>query len=141
LAHSEARHVAREELKRSCLGILDSMCIEHPAGHQSKLAARYVIVARDGERIDLMFEKAPSVPANLWLRADHSRRLGNPGCECRDYPASDLYVEKDKNGAPIYGRHTGLKTMRDLAHADLLRLTIEDVGQLQVVLQRLRLST
>ncbi|WP_374393786.1 hypothetical protein [Tabrizicola sp.] len=130
----------REELKRACLGILDSMCIEHPAGHQSKLAARYVIVARNGERIGLMFEKAPSAPANLWLRADHARRLGNPGCDCRDYPASDLYAENDEKGRPIYGRHAGLKTMRDLAHADLLRLAIEDVGQLEHILFTLKKS-
>lgn len=113
--------MTREELKRACIGILDSRCIEHPAGHQLKLAARYVIVARDGERMGLMFEKAPSVPENLWLRADDARRLGNPGCECRDYPASDLYVEKDKKGEPIYGRHAGLRTMRDLANACGLR--------------------
>jgi hypothetical protein len=130
LARSDTPLMTREELKRACLGILDSMCIEHPAGHQSKLAARYVIVARDGERIGLMFEKAPSAPANLWMRADHARRLGNPSCDFRDYPASNLYTEKDKNGEPIYGRHTGLKTMRDLAHADLVRLAIEDAGQL-----------
>jgi hypothetical protein len=68
--------MTREELKRACLGILDLMCIEHPAGHQSKLAARYVIVAPDGERIGLMFEKASTAPANLWMRSDHARRLG-----------------------------------------------------------------
>lgn len=85
-----------------------------------------------------MFEKASTAPANLWVRADHVRRLGNPGCEFRDYPAAELYVEKDKKGEPIYGRHTGLKTMRDLAHADLMRLTIEEPGQLHAILIGLR---
>jgi hypothetical protein len=132
--------MTRQELKRACLALLDSMCIEHPAGHQSKLAARYLVVAPNGERIGLMFEKAPNAPANLWVRADHARRLGNPGCDCRDYPASDLYVEKDKKGEPMCGRHTGLKTMRDLAHADLMRLTIQEIGQLQFLLEGLKAS-
>lgn len=85
-----------------------------------------------------MFEKAPSAPANLWMRADHAHRLGNPSCDFRDYPASDLYVEKDKKGEPIYGRHAGLKTMRDLAHTDLVRFAIEDANQLQHILIALK---
>ena len=74
------------------------------------------------------------------MRADHARRLDNPGCEFRDYPATDLYVERDKKGEPIYGRHAGLKSMRDLAHADLVRLAIEDAAQLQDLLIALERS-
>lgn len=114
------------------------MCIEHPAGLQSMLVARHVLFSRDGERIGLMFEKAPSVPANLWMRAEHALKLGDLGCVVRLYPAANLYAEKDRKGEPIYGRHAGLKSMRDLAHADLVRVSIEDTGQLHTILGELR---
>jgi hypothetical protein len=120
--------------------LLDSFCKEHPAGHQTKLAARYVLVVSNGERIGLMFEKAMTAPANLWLRADHASRLGDPDCISKYYPASALYIDKDENGRLIYGRHTGLKSMRDLANADLVRLTITNVSQMQRLLHLLGTS-
>lgn len=55
--------------------------------------------------------------------------LGNPGpqkAEASDRAGSCPRFLR-------YGRHTGLKTTRDLAQSDLLRLTIEDAGQLHGV--------
>ncbi|MBC2834069.1 hypothetical protein [Paragemmobacter straminiformis] len=124
----------RAEFKAACLALLDRLCIEHPAGHQSKLAARYILISRSGERIPIMFEKAPNVAAQLWLRAEHTRHLGKGLGETRSYPAHALYTEKDEKGRPIYGRHAALKAMRDMANADLVKLEIEWIGQLERVI-------
>lgn len=65
---SEGRQT-RAALKQACLEVLEAACVMHPAGHQTKLAARYVLITKDGERIALMFEKGPNSSANLWMRA------------------------------------------------------------------------
>ncbi len=57
----------RDDLKRACLAALDAVALEHPAGHQGKLAARYVLHTRRSEAIELMFEKGPKTPAHLWM--------------------------------------------------------------------------
>jgi hypothetical protein len=124
----------RAALKLACLDLLETSCIEHPAGHQTKLAARYVLVTKDGERIALMFEKGPRSPANLWMRAKHAARIEDLILSRRDYPAADLYAGADEKGRPIYGRHAALKAMRELVNADLVKYEIEHVTQLQPLL-------
>lgn len=47
----------RDQLKHNCLERLDAGAIEHPTGHQGKLAARYLLRRGDGDRVELMFEK------------------------------------------------------------------------------------
>lgn len=59
----------------------------HPSGHQTKLASRYVLVTKAGERIALMFEKGPTSPANLWIHAEHAASIEHLGLSRRDYPA------------------------------------------------------
>jgi predicted helicase len=49
---------SRAALKSAVLAILDQVALEHPVGHQGKLAARYVLRSQNGERIELMFENA-----------------------------------------------------------------------------------
>lgn len=127
----------RKALKNSCLELLDSVAVEHPAGHQFKLAARYVIISRAGERIGLMFEKHESVPAQIWLARHFGKGL--LGCEIpvREYNAEQLYAISDAEIEPAYGRHAALKSMRDLANVDLLRFTVESRAQLERIVSHL----
>lgn len=106
----------------------------HPAGHQTKLAARYVLVCKNGERIALMFDKGPASPANLWMLAANAARIEHIGLLRCDYPATDLYIRTDESGEPLYGRHSALRPMRELANADLVRFEIERISQLQSII-------
>lgn len=128
--------VDRRALKDQCLAILGSVAIEHPSGH-SKLAARYVLRSEDGNRIELMFEKGPQCPANLWVARSKAEELLNLGIEYHAYEASALYKADDEKLKRHYGRHSALKVMRDLANADLCRFTIERPDQLKEILARL----
>lgn len=128
---------ARKALKNTCLELLDRVAVEHPAGHQFKLAARYVITSRGGERIGLMFEKHESVPAQVRVARHYGKDLlGNeiPVCE---YHAEKLYTSSDANVEPAYGRHAALKSMRDMANVDLLRFTVESRAQLERIVLHL----
>ena len=129
--------LGRDELKTRCLALLDAAAIEHPAGH-GKLFARYVLRTQDGDRIEMMFEKGEKSRANLWLACDHAVQLVTMGVEFRDYPASALYQPTEPGGKPVYGRHSALKSMRDLANADLVRFTIDRVDQMEVILTKLK---
>ncbi|KGJ05422.1 hypothetical protein IT41_06565 [Paracoccus halophilus] len=128
----------RQDLKAACLEMLDQVAIEHPAGHQGKLAARYVLRSQAGDRIELMFEKGEKVSANLWIERRYAEALASEGIICREYPAASLFAKKGAEGKKTYGRHSALKPMRSLANSDLLRFTIERVSQLQSILDHLR---
>ncbi len=129
----------REELKAHCLERLDTLAVEHPSGHQGILAARYLLRCREGDRAEVMFEKGPRTPANLWVA--HKRvadLIAAPGLHFRLSPASALFVSKGSNGKPIYGRHSALKTMRELSHADLICFTIHTIDDLDRILVHLQ---
>lgn len=57
----------RFALKRACMDRRAQVAVEHPAGHQDKLAARFILRTPSGERIELMFEKGDASSANLWV--------------------------------------------------------------------------
>jgi hypothetical protein len=125
---------SRAELKLACLAVLETTYIMHPAGHQTKREARYVLVTNGDDRIALMFEKGPRSPANLWMRAKHAARIERLSVSRRNYPAEELYAGTDGKGRPIYGRHAALKAMRDLANTDLVCFEIEQIDQLREIL-------
>lgn len=128
----------RAALKSAALAQLDKAAMEHPVGHQGKLAARYVLRSQSGERIELMFEKGPKSPPHLWMARAHATAIGDIGVPMREYPASDVNRVTDAAaGKAIYGRHAALKSMRGLAVADLVRLTPETAGQINTILERL----
>jgi hypothetical protein len=52
--------------------------------------------------------------------------------------ASSLYQETEPGGKCPYGRHAALKSMRDLANADLVRFTIERLTQMQLIVGTLK---
>lgn len=128
----------RNELKLQCLELLDRRASEHPAGHQGTLVARYLLRGHNGDVTELMFEKGPKTPANLWVA--HHRAAGllvEPGLQFQSSPASALYANKGANGKPIYGRHSGLKPMRELGHADLICFSITALAELDRILSHL----
>ncbi len=127
----------RAELKAACLAILDVAAVEHPAGH-AKIVARYILRSQNDERIEMMFERDDKSRANLWLAKDHTIGLLNGDIEVRSYPAADLYQVSEPGGKIAYGRHAGLKVMRDLANVDIERFTITSVGEIEVIIDHLK---
>ncbi|WP_304774728.1 hypothetical protein [Cypionkella sp.] len=129
--------MTRQELKSACLAMLDQNAVEHPAGHQGKLAARYVLRSKVGARIGLMFEKSDKTKPLLWVEHRFLRDLVHDDIEFKVYPASSLYQADEPDEKQSYGRHAALKSMRDLAHVDLVRLTTDRVEQLRTFLTHL----
>jgi hypothetical protein len=128
----------RDELKAACVRHLDERAIEHPAGHQGKLAARYVLRGQGGDVIELMFEKRPGTRPNLWVPARRVTGLLDEGeLDYRLAPASILYATKGANGKPVYGRHSALKPMPELAESDLVCFHLASLTQLDRILGHL----
>lgn len=126
--------VGRATLKLACLRQLDARAIEHPAGHQGKLAARYLLRSSGGEGIELMFEKGPNSSANLWVLRRFAEVIQDFGVAVRHSPAALLYQQKDAAGKPQYGRHSALKPMRQLVNADLVCFSIEHETEIERML-------
>ena len=78
-----------------------------------------------------MFEKAEKTKPYLWVEHACVRDLLDVGVEFRTYPATGLYQPGEEGQKASYGRHAGLKAMRELAHADLVRINIRSVEQLK----------
>lgn len=113
----------REDLKLRCVTRLDECATEHPAGHQAKLAARYLIRPPSGIPIALMFEKGPTTPANLWVAHKHVLNfVTQANSEITLSPAAALYSTTSANGEVLYGRHSALKAMPELKDVDLVRI-------------------
>lgn len=129
--------LVRADLKAYCLDMLEAASFEHPSGHQGKLAARYVLISASGERVGLMFEKSECAKPHLWVEQRFACGLLDLDIEFQLSPASSLYREVEVGGKRTYGRHNGLKAMRDLANADLIRFTINEISQLKAILQKL----
>ncbi len=128
----------REKLKLRCLAQLDERATKHPAGHQGKLAARYLLRHSSGDVVAVMFEKGPDTPANLWVARRYvSNLILKPGVNFKLSLASKLYSTISKNGEPLYGRHSALRAMPELKHADLIRFRISTMVDLDQILDHL----
>lgn len=129
----------RVALKLKCLELLDEVAFEHPAGHQGKLAARYLLRCSNGDRAELMFEKGEKTPASLWVA--HKRVVGlisKPGLHFHSSPTSILFASESPSGRPTYGRHSALKSMRELGNGDLICFKITRTEELEYILEHLR---
>jgi len=91
--------------------------------------------ARTPARIEIMFEKSQSRPANLWIDRRHAGQLLSAGIDFREYPAAatDLIVD----GKPRYSRHSALAPMRGLRDADLVRFRLDAPEHIRTVISGL----
>jgi hypothetical protein len=130
--------ISRDLLKSSILEHLAEVAVEHPAGHQGKLAARFILRSQSGEGIELMFEKGPSGPANLWVHRKFAEALLPLGIEHRESSARMLYAVQNETGKKMYGRHTGLLAMPQLADADLVCFKLQAVSEIVTIVSALQ---
>lgn len=121
--------IDRSHLKTAIAAMLDALAVEHPLGHQDAYARRYVLTARSGQRLEVMFEQSQKTPANLWIKKSLAGALTTTGIKQRRSHASALYATPGKNGAPQYGRHSALEKMPDLGKADLICLQPETLAE------------
>ena len=128
----------KDAFKLACLTLLEEAAIEHPIGHQSKLAARFMLTSAGGESIELMFDKGPNSPPNLWICQRYAVDLMRSGMEFQSSPAASLYQISDNATKPRYGRHSALRPMRQLGNADLICFRLNTLGQLNQVLKTLK---
>ncbi len=130
--------IARDVLKTAFLKRLSEVAVEHPAGHQGKLAARFILRSNSGEGIELMFEKGPASHPNLWMHQKYAKAVTSSSIEHRESPAHALFAVENEKGKKIYGRHTALLPMRQLADADLVCFKLAAVTELEAVIDTLR---
>lgn len=130
--------MTRDELRQAILQRLDRCALEHPRGHQRKLAARYLMHTPKGGAVELMFEKGPASAPNLWVAERYVAELLEDGAfEFRRAPASALFTTRGKDGKAQYGRHAALKSMRELSHADLVCIRLATLGELDRILEHI----
>ena len=130
--------MARDNLKVAILQRLSEVATEHPNGHQGKLAARFILRSKDGDGIELMFEKGPVSAPNLWMHHKFAKPLLGGEIDYRESPAHGLFVAENEKGKKIYGRHAGLLAMRQLADADLVCFKIKSSAELDRMIDVLR---
>jgi hypothetical protein len=127
----------RKSLKDAVVLRLDKLNHGHSLGHQDKLANRYVLRSNDGMRVELMFEKDDSVPANLWVLRAFVEDLLDGSLPFEESPKSKLRQAVGANGELQYGRHSALEKMMQLGNADLVCFALRDMADLDRVLAAL----
>lgn len=127
----------RTHLKSAIAAMLEVLATEHPLGHQEAYARRYTLITHAGKRIELMFERGPKAPANIWVDAAVAGSLTAGGIKHRLAPASVLYAKPGKSGDPQYGRHSALEMMPALGRADLICMQPETLAEAGAILDHL----
>lgn len=128
--------LTRYALKRVCSRALDGFAMEHPLGHQGSLAARYLLRTGDVGVVELMFEKGPRTPANLWICKRFVEDVLETDIPHRFSPAVGLFSTQGKAGKPQYGRHSALKPMPQMGHADLVCFALRSEQDLWRILSK-----
>jgi hypothetical protein len=126
----------RAVVKRAVLAVLDELATEHPSRHQPDKAARYVLATSDGTRLEIMVQKDAKSPPNIWVIEKAGRGLRRSALPAKASPSGKLWKKSGKNSR-TYGRHTGLLPMDQLAEADLLYFTPENLEQVGTVIDHL----
>lgn len=126
--------VSRTDLKRAILNRLDTIAEEHRLGHQEAYANRYKMRSHHDAPIELMFEKHPDTEPHLWVLAAQVASIPKGTLVAENYPKVDLYQVPAKGGGKQYGRHSALEDMAMLGRADLVRVTLRSMADLDVVL-------
>lgn len=130
--------ISRGHLKAAIVQRLAEVAVEHPAGHQGKLAVRFLLRSENGEAIELMFEKGAASPANLWMHRGFAEPLMSSGIERRESMSGTLGSVTNSKGKKIYGRHAALLAMRQLANADLVCFKVRELAELEAIIEILR---
>lgn len=127
----------RAALKTAIVARLDAVCEEHEMGHQGAYANRYVFKGENGTTTEILFQKNPESPANLWVLNSLLPAASIQGLAAKPSPASKLYKVPGANGKMKYGRHSALEKMPILGNADLLCINLSSVAQLDRILDAL----
>lgn len=123
----------KETLKAAAVALLDALADEHPLGHQTSKARRYVLCTPGGTPLEVMFERDAKSSANLWVHAKAAGPLATIG---KSKPASALWTEIGTDGALLYGRHSALEKMPQLGSADLICFVPETLTDLGAILDQ-----
>lgn len=131
----------RQFLKAAAIGLLGSIAKEHPLGHQSSKAARFILTSRHGAEVEIMFEKDDRSPPNLWCleRAAGAALIGN--FRPKLSPVCLLRTTFGPDGNLQYGRHSSLERMEQLGDADLVCFAPASLAELGEIIDRLRSVT
>lgn len=106
---------ARAKRKKELLALFDTFAVEHSSGHQPVKLNRYAI---EGSGLCFAFEKNYSSPANIWCPIKVKDFAS--GVKNKESLSSELWKFNPVKGKIEYGRHWGLKKMKELRDADLI---------------------
>lgn len=104
-----------EKLIKELLNLFDTFAVEHPSRHQKKLLNRYVV---KGHELCFAFEKNLSTQVNIWCPIKVKDFVS--GIKNKESLSSELWKFNPVKGKIEYGRHSGLKAMKELRDADLI---------------------
>ena len=136
--------VQRSVLRNEIVELLDREA--RPDGDNGRLAGvrRYTLKANDGTDLQIMFQvyenqkTGRSAPPNIWFLKAAAKLMNTQKPAYKDYPASSINQRKPVTGRVTYGRHSGLKSMTQLAEADLLRFTPETIFEVEKLIAALK---
>lgn len=127
----------RTMIKLAAVALLDALGEEHALKHQDSKARRYTVASPGGASLEVMFQRDPERPPNLWVLAKAAGRLVGGPIPQKPSPASKLRSKIGKNGRPDYGRHSALEKMPQLGEADLICFAPTNLAELGQILDQL----
>lgn len=127
----------RAMIKSAAVALLDALGEEHALKHQDSKARRYTLTASGGTPLEVMFQRDPESPPNLWVLGSVAGALIGGAIPQKPSPVSKLRTEVGKDGRPVYGRHSALEKMPQLGEADLICFAPTNFAELGEILDQL----
>jgi len=131
----------RQFIKDAAVALLGAIAKEPTLGHQAVKAARFVLTSRPGVDVEIMFDKNPKRPPNLWCLEKAAGAMLIGMLRPKRSPASLLRKRIGKDGKAEYGRHSALEPMAQLGDADLVCFAPQSLADLGAIIDRLRSVT
>jgi hypothetical protein len=128
----------RQFIKDAAAALLGAIAQEHPLGHQSSKAARFVLTSRHGVNVEVMFEKNDGSPPNLWCLEKAAGAALIARLRPRLSQARLLRTSLGPDGKPQYGRHSSLERMAQLGDANLVCFAPQSLAEFGEIIDRLR---
>lgn len=117
--------------KKQIERLLDHAGREHRSKHQGVYANRYVIQVMGGVPFEVMYEKGAKTPPSIWCLAkiaDHVTGV--------DYEIDGAGRLRQIPG--LYGRHSALEHMPQLANADLAKFVPKTLTDVRAIINAIK---
>lgn len=134
----------RRILRDQIIELLDRVALPDSRNRTSEKANHYTLRTASAFDLRLMLQTYENQktgriePPNIWVLERATSALNLNRFDVARSPGRQLYLENGASGKKRYGRHSGLRSVPQLADADLIRITPKTFAEAEIIVAALK---